>query len=636
MKYSIIKNAALAAFFFSFLFTFPLSAAHLVGGEITYTCVGGNNYEVRLRVYRDCNSSGAQLDASVTFTVFNAAGTVLMNPSVNKGATINVSTASGNPCLTTPPNICTQYADYITTLTLPPLAGGYTISYQRCCRNATITNISNPGTRGNTYTVQIPSNDVSCNSAPVYTTVPPIVLCLNDQLNIDASAMEPNSDSLYYELCDILNGGSSGNATPSPAAAPPYTPLTWVNPYTSIAPLSGTFTIDPMTGFITGKASQTGQFVVGICVSEYRNGILLSTVRRDYQFNVTACISNVVGDMLTQSEDPSLLCGGRTLQFQAQTPGGIDYFWNFGDTNTTGDTAHSPTPTYVFPDTGWYDVTLIINPGLVCTDTVVERFHILDTPNYAIQWTGTPCFEVQDFWFEAQGTTPVDATFSWEFGPNANFPIANGDSVGPIDFDAPGTYPIKLIVHSATCPDTLFDSIQVIAFAVSVDAGPDIYIAKGDTAHATVTAGNAYRWFADKPVYFNHPRRRDPSIWPKHDSTAIFVLVTNEEGCVGLDTVMIYWLPLQVNPDLNNVMNLITPNGDNKNDFLDLAKEMFLDKCTLIVYNRWGAEVFRADNYSNNWFGTNTSGDPLPTGTYYFYLLNGIEIRYKGPITIAK
>ena len=53
-----------------------------------------------------------------------------------------------------------------------------------------------------------------------------------------------------------------------------------------------------LTGFITGVANTTGQFVVGICVSEYENGTLLSKVRRDYQFNITSCISNVVADML--------------------------------------------------------------------------------------------------------------------------------------------------------------------------------------------------------------------------------------------------------------------------------------------------------------------------------------------------
>ena len=78
-----------------------------------------------------------------------------------------------------------------------------------------------------------------------------------------------------------------------------------LRPNTSAVPIPGNpaLSIDPITGMITGVATQTGQFVVGICVSEYDNGVLKSTVRRDYQFNVTNCIVNVVADMLTQVEN---------------------------------------------------------------------------------------------------------------------------------------------------------------------------------------------------------------------------------------------------------------------------------------------------------------------------------------------
>jgi hypothetical protein len=262
-------------------------AAHL-GGEIIYSCLGNNQYVVRLRIYRDCFPGGVAFDNTVNFSVYNVAGTLVTNPSVPKGPTVSVSSGTGNPCLT---NICVEYAEYIATLTLPPVVGGYTISYQRCCRNSTISNITSPGSRGYTYTVQIPSMDNSYNSAPAFTTVPPIALCLGDQLNIDASATDSDGDSLYYEFCDIYTGGSSGNPSPNTASAPPYTTIPFVAPATSAQPIPGTpaLSINPQTGIITGVATTAGQYVVGICVSEYRNGQFLSTVRRDYQFNATNC-----------------------------------------------------------------------------------------------------------------------------------------------------------------------------------------------------------------------------------------------------------------------------------------------------------------------------------------------------------
>ena len=49
---------------------------------------------------------------------------------------------------------------------------------------------------------------------------------------------------------------------------------------------------------------------------------------------------------------------------------------------------------------------LIINPGLVCTDTVIETFVIYDSPDYQIGWSGVACFEAQDFTFNGPLAPP--------------------------------------------------------------------------------------------------------------------------------------------------------------------------------------------------------------------------------------
>ena len=618
---------------------FASNAAHLVGGEITYTCLGSNQYQVKLRIYRDCFSGGAAFDNSVNFTVYNLAGAVVTNPSVPKGPTVSVPAGTGNPCLTTPPNICTEYAEYVATLTLPPVVGGYTISYQRCCRNSTISNITNPGSRGNTYTVKIPSMDNTCNSTPAFTTVPPIVLCLGDQLNVDASATDSNGDSLFYEFCDIYTGGSSGNPSPSTATPPPYTTIPFVAPATPSQPVPGTpaLAINPQTGMITGVATTAGQYVVGICVSEYRNGQLLSVVRRDYQFNVTNCIINTVADMVTQLEDPSLYCDGRTLTFTPQTTGALTYFWHFGDTTTTADTSSQAYPTYTFPDTGTYTVTLIINPGLVCTDTLKVPFRVMNAPDYRIEKSGVPCVEVQNYRFEAKGTAPYDASISWDFGSDANTFGATGKLVTGVSWNSSGVYPVRCIIQSAYCPDTLWDTVKVYDWYYPVTATPqDTQIARGDTVLLDVTSGASYYWFADQPVYFNNAQQRNPQALMHADSTTYYVIVTDNRGCRGIDTVFVSWLPDQVEPDLSNVMNVITPNGDGNNDVLDLTEVLFGDACTLRVMNRWGTTwVYETENYANTWGGTDADGNLLPSGTYYFFVVCGRDLRYSGPVTIV-
>ena len=47
------------------------SASHIVGGELYYDCLGGNEYRITLKLYRDCLSDGAEFDNPLPITIFN-------------------------------------------------------------------------------------------------------------------------------------------------------------------------------------------------------------------------------------------------------------------------------------------------------------------------------------------------------------------------------------------------------------------------------------------------------------------------------------------------------------------------------------------------------------------------------------
>ena len=48
-----------------------LYASHIVGGDMYYDCLGGNTYQITLKIYRDCLSDGADFDPILPVTVFN-------------------------------------------------------------------------------------------------------------------------------------------------------------------------------------------------------------------------------------------------------------------------------------------------------------------------------------------------------------------------------------------------------------------------------------------------------------------------------------------------------------------------------------------------------------------------------------
>lgn len=73
--------------------------------------------------------------------------------------------------------------------------------------------------------------------------------------------------------------------------------------------------------------------------------------------------------------------------------------------------------------------------------------------------------------------------------------------------------------------------------------------------------------------------------------------------------------------DIENFnINIITPNGDRNNDFLDFSIYN-LTELSFTVFNRWGNKVFYSTDINLKWNGKTNSGTPLSDGTY-FYLLN--------------
>jgi len=65
-----------------------------------------------------------------------------------------------------------------------------------------------------------------------------------------------------------------------------------------------------------------------------------------------------------------------------------------------------------------------------------------------------------------------------------------------------------------------------------------------------------------------------------------------------------------------NIPNVITPNGDGKNDAWVIGG-LYGTKHSVTVFNRWGQVVFESTNYTNNWHAVG-----IPDGTYFYEVLS--------------
>ncbi len=307
-----MKNRILSIFLFlaTLSISIPTQAAHIVGADLSYTCLNPilHTYEIRLRLYRDCAGGGAQFDNPVPIFIFR--GSTGQTQTV-----LNIALPANQPqivppnwsaCTNQPYTLCVEYADYVGTVSLPPRVGGYNVGWARCCRNNISTNI--PNNQGMSVTAHIPGTDEigsSCNTMATFNNLPPQFLCANEAFNFDHSATDVDGDSLVYSVCPPysgLNGNGQGvsNFNPPPALAvgtnpmgpPPYNLLNFANPYTATNPFGNNmFSLDRFSGQLNITPSALGTFVFALCVDEYRNGVKINSNKRDFQITVINCIN---------------------------------------------------------------------------------------------------------------------------------------------------------------------------------------------------------------------------------------------------------------------------------------------------------------------------------------------------------
>lgn len=289
-------------------FATPAHATHIVGADLTYSCLNAATglYDVNLRVYRDAINGVTPFDNTITVFIFQSStGSLFLTRDVllppGPADTLPVSVA-GCANISTIPNIRVEYKDYNFQVLLPSIPGGYDIGWARCCRNNAITNIAN--NQGITVTAHVPGSGITgCNSSPVFNQIPPSFLCLNQPFYFDFSATDTDGDSLVYAISNPFGGSNLGglgvnqaNTTVSQfgnqMGAPPYLNLIFSPGYSFTDPFGGgSFQIDPQSGLLCLTPNQVGISVFAVSVLEYRNGVLLSENKRDFQVQVINCNS---------------------------------------------------------------------------------------------------------------------------------------------------------------------------------------------------------------------------------------------------------------------------------------------------------------------------------------------------------
>jgi gliding motility-associated-like protein len=461
---------------------FPLSAKHIIGGEVTYVCNGNGTYTFTMDIYRDCGSDGAPFDEPAIVTVYRGSSNfVLIDnlevPLLSSG----VIPATLGPCMEPIP-VCVERGTYQFIVSASGSNQDFHIVYQRCCRNNTINNIVLPEESGATYTIALTAEAIAlCNDSPTFNDFPPIIICAGEDINFDHSASDADGDQLVYTFCNpLLGGGTKGTpedpgdpaacdgVAPNPGCPPPFDLVEFIAPtYSALNPMGGSpqITINPFTGLISGVPDILGQFVVGVCVEEYRNGQLLSVVSRDFQFNVTSCTPLVdaiieADEIISENEFVILSCGENTVSFNnlsVQQQNIDTYEWSFQ--LPSGPIA--PTvwePVVEFPGIGVYNGTLYLNPGEPCADTAFIEVNILPGLNADFSFVYDTCVSAPVVFTDLSVTASGTMTnWDWDFGDDSTSTETNPEHL----YMVPGDLPVTLVVTDINgCIDTAVQTIN--------------------------------------------------------------------------------------------------------------------------------------------------------------------------------
>lgn len=477
---------------------FNAHATHIIGGEIYYDYLGNNNYRIYIAVYRDCATvSGAPYDDPLYLAIYSSNNVLVQNVEVPFPGSDVLPIIFSNPCVVAPTGFCNEKAVYTTVVNLPPTAGGYTISYQRCCRRPDVVNIVDPGDTGLTLTTNIPgsANNYFINSSPRFTNYPPLVLCNNDDLVFDHSATDPDGDQLFYELITPYSGATDFAPQPNPAPPPNYGPIFWATNFNALNPLGpgATISINPTTGVLTTNPELTGLFVIGIRVKEFRNGVLIGQTDRDFIFKVINCNITLQAILTPQAEMTTFVsfCEGATINFENESYGATSYAWDFGVTNSTTDISVQFEPSFTFPAPGIYNVTLIANPGWPCTDTSVQVFEVNENlqVNYIVN--DSLCLFENSFDFNGSFIGPAGTTFAYDFGANASITTSTQLDVNDVSFTTSGFIPVTLTGSFGPCLRTFTDSVYIYPGSAADFSFPQGAECGGLTVNFTNNSTNA-------------------------------------------------------------------------------------------------------------------------------------------------
>ena len=556
MKRYAIKFLSL--FVLAFFFSVITRASHVPGGNITYECVGPNQYAITLTLFEDC---GTAFEANGTqyISITNDCGyTTLTSATLNNviyqqevsqlcPAQMGSSECSGG----TLPGVWMH--QWTAIVTLPGPCDNWTFSYTSCCRNTT----NNLTTQDSYYWEStLYSATAPCNNSAQIISQPIPYVCVNQQVNFNMTAYDPDGNTLVYSFIPAMTTG-------------PATSVTYNGGYSGTSPIPG-ITINPATGQISFLPTVTGNYVVAVLIEEYdANGNLVGSIIQDFQFEVINCTNivpnNPVGGITNYTGS-----GGTTGPGSIQVCEGDSFCFDlvFNDTDASNTLLITSNLNTIFPTatmtlTGTNPVTAhvcyTVQPGDPALSTI--SFTVEDN---ACPITGMNTFPVTVAVITSTYAGPdeimclgVGTQLTGSGGTNFTWSLVNGDPITPANFSCtncanpvanPAITSTYQVVSNLSGGCVNIDTVTVtvvpdFTYTLTQSSGTSC-LQDPVQLNITTNPAGAYTYSWTPGTYLSSTTSANPTITATLPGTYTYdVTITSPNGCVKTDQVSVTVAP---------------------------------------------------------------------------------------------
>lgn len=617
-------------------------ASHVVGGNIEVTQTGANTFTITASVFRDCNGS---IDPDGDITIYEQGTNNVIVSTILPQAHTPYVVELGDSCYT-PTGLCVEQWTFEGSVTLANNTNGYYVVWGVCCRNAGIDNIASPSSEGSLFYTEFPNPALAgMNSTPQFGPFPADgYFCVNYELDIPSTVVDPDGDSLVFSLVTPYNDNSFTQ---------PFSNVAWETGY-SLANIVGNIaqapmSIDSETGMITVHPEQAGVFVFSILVEEYRNSIKIGETLRDVQYEALACSFDAPPSIDMQDTVAVYAGDSICVDVTVTDADGIDTLFVIPTS-----TDFNLTTTFVYPDQvgNTWQYSNFNNSGSPAT---MDHFDIVNVVEY-------------------QGVGEIYLRYCWQ----------------PDCESVDDTYEINLLAYSLGCSgsDT---SQRPVYFDVQYEPA-EVTLNIPDSITVTYDENICFEVLTVDDTYSDYPLGLTPVgggfdyagnyVAPSQNSQGYYytdfwgqdtVYIRDYDyvngEVVGKDTVAIRycWTPgcgdvflsdylleyeanlytecftltetktmgVNVEPpssELQRIPNVFTPNNDGDNDYFAIGgtPDPCFDSLTVTVYNRWGKKVYESTDPYFEWDGTlkGKGNSNCAAGTYFVIMTGSYGSTY--------